>query len=106
MWHCRSIKSFCLSVICDHHYKRLIVPPRKTHFHRHRLCCSDRKCEDLPDYASEGIVMASVDEVLHDLAYLVGYHSNRHSQAAAGDRLPPEGESTETSQIEWNAARC
>lgn len=38
--------------------------------------------------------MASVEEVLHDLGSLVGYHSNKHHQAAADDRLRPNGESS------------
>lgn len=77
------------------------------HFHCRRLSCADRKFEG-HDYASEGIIVASVEEVLHDLAYLVGYHSNRHDRAAADDGPAPQGQSSESSQgwkAEWNKVR-
>lgn len=69
----------------------------KHHFHHQPLSHADRKFEEFPDYTSGGIVMASVDEALYDLAYIVGYHNNRCNQAVADDRLPPKGESSESS---------
>lgn len=89
-----SLLSFDLDL--DHDLES-VHSAEKHHFHRQPLSHADQKFEEFPDYASGGIVIASVDEALRDLAYMVGYHNNRCNQAVADDRLPPKGDSSESS---------
>lgn len=53
---------------------------------------AERHFDKFPDYASGGIIMASVDEVLHDFVKLVGYHNERCNQPVTDDRLAPKGQ--------------
>lgn len=77
-------------LICMKTRNRL-VPPRNLVFHHQPLSHADRKFEEFPDFARGGIVVASVDDALHDLAYMAGYRNNRFDRDIADDGLPPKG---------------
>ncbi|XP_044066398.1 protein TASOR isoform X2 [Siniperca chuatsi] len=58
--------------------------------YRHTVFLTDHNFEKFPAYSSGGIIVASIEGILHDFTRLVGYHDIKDKQPILDDMLAPK----------------
>ncbi|XP_027135126.1 uncharacterized protein tasora isoform X2 [Larimichthys crocea] len=58
---------------------------------RHTILLTEHHFDKFPAYSSGGIIVASIEEILHDFTRLVGYHDIKDKQPIMDDMLAPKG---------------
>ncbi|KAG5835885.1 hypothetical protein ANANG_G00248740 [Anguilla anguilla] len=56
--------------------------------HRHILFLTERRFEMFPHYSSNGIVIASIDDVMNSFHSLIGFHDNAEEPPASDNHSP------------------
>ncbi|XP_039652926.1 uncharacterized protein LOC120556999 isoform X4 [Perca fluviatilis] len=59
--------------------------------YRHTVFLTEHHFDKFAAYASSGIIMANIEEFLHDFTRLVGYHEMKDRQPIIDDMLAPKG---------------
>ncbi|XP_075951683.1 protein TASOR isoform X1 [Anarhichas minor] len=59
--------------------------------YRHTVFLTEHHFEMFPAYTKSGIIVASIDEILHNFTRLVGYHDIKDRQPIIDDMLAPKG---------------
>ncbi|XP_038553930.1 uncharacterized protein tasora isoform X3 [Micropterus salmoides] len=59
--------------------------------YRHTVFLTDQHFEKFSAYSSGGIIVASIEGILHDFPRLVGYHDIKDKQPIISDMLSPKG---------------
>ncbi|XP_056130188.1 uncharacterized protein LOC130107556 isoform X2 [Lampris incognitus] len=58
--------------------------------HRHIIFLTERRFEMFPNYFSSGIIIANIDDIMHNFSNLVGYHDIKKAQPTTGDLAPKD----------------
>ncbi|XP_070696328.1 protein TASOR [Pempheris klunzingeri] len=66
--------------------------------YRHTVFLTEHNLKNFPAYSSSGIIVASIDEILHDFTRLVGCHDFKNKQPIIDDMLAPKGLSRQSSE--------
>ncbi|XP_078139750.1 protein TASOR-like [Centroberyx gerrardi] len=59
--------------------------------HRHTIFLTERRFEMFPNYSSSGIIIANIDDIMHNFTSLVGNHDIKDKQPITDDPLAPKG---------------
>ncbi|XP_062271989.1 uncharacterized protein tasora [Scomber scombrus] len=59
--------------------------------YRHTIFLTDHHFEKFPAYSSSGIIVASIEEILHNFTKLVGYHDIKDKQPIIDNLIAPKG---------------
>ncbi|KAG7478149.1 hypothetical protein MATL_G00077410 [Megalops atlanticus] len=57
--------------------------------HRHIIFLTERRFEMFPHYSSNGIVIASIDDIMHSFHSLIGFHDSREELRTLDNRTHP-----------------
>ncbi|KAK2861669.1 hypothetical protein Q5P01_001202 [Channa striata] len=74
--------------------------------YRHTIFLTEHRFEKFAAYSGSGIVVASIDEILHDFTRLVGCHDIKDKQPIMDDLLSPKGLSRQLSQGDSGSEHC
>ncbi|KAF7656332.1 hypothetical protein LDENG_00042900 [Lucifuga dentata] len=61
--------------------------------YRHTIFLTELRFQIFPKYSTGGIVVANIEEILHNFTGLVGYHDVKYKQPIKDDLLAPKGQS-------------
>ncbi|KAF3690273.1 Protein TASOR [Channa argus] len=74
--------------------------------YRHTIFLTEHRFDKLASYSASGIIVASIDEVLHHFTRLVGYHDIKDKQPIMDDLLSPKGLSRQSRGDSGSGPEC